>query len=205
MECVDRPWGKKVIPVLWIFYVKVDEFGNVTRFEARLVANVCRQIPRIDADEDFAPTSSFGARRGFLSVAARDYEVHQVDIKTAFLHEESKEGVYVTQPHGFENGDLRVVCRLNKALYALKQSPHACHKKLGTEMSAMEFEACKSDAGDYVRRKEGAEPIYILVYVDDLLITCKILGLVNWFKNFFKRKFTIHGLDGKSRTSLGAR
>jgi hypothetical protein len=87
MEYVERPWGKKVIPVHWIYSAKVDKFGNVLRFKARLVAQGCRQIPGVDVDEVFAPTSSFAARRVILSVVAqRDYEIHQVDIKTAFLN-----------------------------------------------------------------------------------------------------------------------
>ena len=110
----------------WIYSAKVDNFGNVLRFKARLVAQRCRQIPGVDVDEVFAPTSSFAARRVILSVAAqRDYEIHQVDIKTAFLNGDLEEEVYVTQPPGFENGDSRIVCKLNKALYGLKQSPRA--------------------------------------------------------------------------------
>jgi hypothetical protein len=87
MAYVERPWGKKVIPVHWIYSAKVDNVGNVLRFKARLVAQGCRQIPGVDVDEVFAPTSSFAARRVILSVAAqRGYEIHQVDIKTAFLN-----------------------------------------------------------------------------------------------------------------------
>ncbi len=84
--------------------------------------------------------------------AAKDYEVHQVDIKTAFLNGDLEEEMYVTQPRGFENGDPRVVCKLNKALCGLKQPPRAWHKKLDAEMSTLGFEACKSDAGVYVRK-----------------------------------------------------
>ncbi len=104
--------------------------------------------------------------------AAKDFEVHQVDIKTAFLNGDLEEEVFVTQPPGFENGDPRVVCKLNKALYGLKQSPRAWHKKLDAEMSSLGFVACKSDAGVYVRKREVEESMYILVYVDDLLIIC---------------------------------
>jgi hypothetical protein len=203
MDYVERPWGKKVIPVHWIYSAKVDNFGNVLRFKARLVAQGCRQIPGVDVDEVFAPTSSFAARRVILSVAAqRDYEIHQVDIKTAFLNGDLEEEVYVTQPPGFENGDPRIVCKLNKALYGLKQSPRAWHKKLDAEMGALGFVACKSDAGVYVRKREGEKPLFILVYVDDLLIICKDLSLVEWFKELLKSKFTIHDL-GEVKDFLG--
>jgi hypothetical protein len=112
MEYVPRPHGHKVIPVHWIFSVKMDAHGNVVRFKARLVAQGCRQIPGVDVMEVFAPTSSYGARRALLAVAAREgLEIHQVDVKTAFLNGELEEEVYVTQPPGFENGDRNTVCR----------------------------------------------------------------------------------------------
>jgi hypothetical protein len=203
MEYAPRPRGDKVIPVHWIYSVKSDEFGNVTRFKARLVAQGCRQIPGIDVDEVFAPTSSFGARRALLSVAAaKDYEIHQVDIKTAFLNGDLEEDVYVTQPPGFENGDDRVVCKLRKALYGLKQSPRAWHKRLDTELTQMGFKACKSDAGVYVRQRKGEEPMFVLVYVDDLLIVSKDLTLIVNFKALLQTKFSIHDM-GEVKDFLG--
>jgi hypothetical protein len=94
------------------------------------------------------------------------------------------------------------VCKLNKALYGLKQAPRAWHKKLDAEMGALGFVACKSDAGVYVRKREGEKPLFILVYVDDLLIICKDLSLVEWFKELLKSNFTIHDL-GEVKDFLG--
>lgn len=75
MEYVHSQTGHKVIQVHG--YVKVDEFGNIMRFKSRLMAQGCSQIPGIDVDEVFAPTSSFGARRALLAVAAaKDFEIH---------------------------------------------------------------------------------------------------------------------------------
>jgi hypothetical protein len=71
MEFVPRPHGHKVIPVHWIFYMKMDAHGHVLRFKARLVAQGCRQIPGVDVMEVFAPTSSYGSRRALLAVAAQ--------------------------------------------------------------------------------------------------------------------------------------
>lgn len=130
-------------------------------------------------DEVFAPTSSFGARRAPLTVAvARDFEVHQMDIKTAFLNGELEEEVYDTHPPGFDNGDPRVVCGLKKALYlyGLKQAPRAWHKTLSDKLRNMGYEVCKSDAGVYVRTDENNETSYMLVYVDDLLIVSNLQG-----------------------------
>jgi Reverse transcriptase (RNA-dependent DNA polymerase) len=98
MEYVHRVPGMKVIPVHWIYSLKTDEQGKVLRFKARLVAKGCMQVLGVDVGEVFAPVSTYGARRAILCKAARDnLEVHQVDIKTAFLHGVLEEEVYVTQ------------------------------------------------------------------------------------------------------------
>jgi hypothetical protein len=203
MEYVPRQRGQKVIPVHWIFSVKVDEFGNITRFKARLVAQGCRQIPGIDVDEVFAPTSSFGARRALLAVAAaKDYEIHQVDIKTAFLNGELEEDVYVTQPPGFDNGNPNVVCKLKKALYGLKQAPRAWHKTLNEKLQTMGYGVCKSDAGVYVTTDQHGAKSYILVYVDDLLIISKTQQEISDCKSKLLTDFKIHDL-GEVKDFLG--
>jgi hypothetical protein len=105
MEYVPRPHGHKVIPVHWIFSVKTDAHGNILRLKARLVAQGCRQIPGVDVMEVFAPTSTYGSRRALLAVAAKErFEIHQVDVKTAFLNGELEEEVYVTQAPGLRMG-----------------------------------------------------------------------------------------------------
>jgi len=201
-EYVDRQRGKKVIPVHWIYSVKVDEFGNVIRYKARLVAQGCRQVQGIDVDEVFAPTSSFGARRTLLTKAAQeDLEIHQVDIKTAFLNGDLEEEVYVTQPPGFENGGPQV-CRLKKALYGLKQAPRAWYKTLDGILEKHGFKACMSDAGIYVSVDGTENPVYLALFVDDMLIVCKDLDKVLAFKGILGKEFAIHDL-GEVKDFLG--
>jgi Reverse transcriptase (RNA-dependent DNA polymerase) len=185
----------KVVSVHWNFSAKVDAEGNVLRYKARLVTQGCRQIPRVDVDEVFAPTSSFGDRRTILCKAAREnLEVHQLDIKTAFLNGDFEEEVYVSQPPGFHNGDDGVVYRLNKALYGLKQSPRAWHKTLNASLKKLGFHPCQSDSGVYISRNKGASPIYLLIYVDDFLIVSKSLLQVLWVKTKLAEDFTVHDL-----------
>jgi Reverse transcriptase (RNA-dependent DNA polymerase) len=110
MSEVPRHADMKVIPVHWIFFVKVGLEGNVIRYKARLVAQGCRHVTGVDVDEVFAPISRFGARRAILCKAAReDLEVHHLDMKTAFLYGDLEEEVYVSQLPGFHNGNDRVV------------------------------------------------------------------------------------------------
>jgi Reverse transcriptase (RNA-dependent DNA polymerase) len=195
MTAVPRTPGMKVIPVHWIYSAKVDCEGNVLRYKARLVDDGCRQIPGVDVDEVFAPTSSFGARRAILCKAAReDLEVHQLDIKTAFLNEELEEEVYVTQPPGFHNGDYGLVYRLNKALYGLKQAPRAWHKSLNASLRKFGIHPRQSDAGVYVSGNKSSSHIYLLTYVDDFLIVSKCLLQVQWVKTKLAENFTVHDL-----------
>jgi len=203
MEYVERPRGHKVIPVHWIFSVKTDAHGNVMRFKARLVAQGCRQIPGVDVDEVFAPTSSYGSRRTLLATAAaKNMEIHQVDIKTAFLNGDLEEEVYVTQPPGFDNGDPNIVCRLHKALYGLKQAPRAWHKVLNEKLLSMGYEVSKSDAGVYIKRHEDGELSYMLVYVDDLLIVAMGAEEIVQVKRELLASFKIHDL-GEVKDFLG--
>jgi hypothetical protein len=199
---VERPKHRKVIPVHWIYSVKVDEHGNVIRYKARLVAQGCRQIDGIDVNEVFAPTSSFGARRVLLSKAAQeDLEIHQVDIKTAFLNGELEEEVYVSQPPGFCNGGTQV-CRLNKALYGLKQAPRAWYQKLDATLAKHGYKPCMSDAGIYISERPGEAPMFLVLFVDDMLLICKEIDRVLAFKEAIASEFAIHDL-GEVKDFLG--
>ena len=99
-----EPW-MKVIPCKWVFVVKPDENGVHIRFKARLVAGGHRQTEGVDYDETFAPVSRLSTLRTLLAVSAnRGWRVHQIDIKTAFLHADIDTDVYMRQPPG-------LVCR----------------------------------------------------------------------------------------------
>ncbi len=105
-EYVDKPSEAKVIPLIWVYAIKSDEFGDVVRFKARLVAQGCRQRLGVDYTETFAPVNSHTTRSVLLSLAdVQDLEIQQVDIKTAFLNGVLEEEVYVSQPPGFQNGN----------------------------------------------------------------------------------------------------
>ncbi|GJT13920.1 retrovirus-related pol polyprotein from transposon TNT 1-94 [Tanacetum coccineum] len=118
----------KIIALKWIYKVKLDEYGDVLKNKARVVAKGFRQEEGLGFEESFALVARLEAIRIFLANAAsKNMTVHQMDVKTAFLNGELKEEVYVSQPKGFVDPDRpHYVYHLKKALYGLKQAPRAC-------------------------------------------------------------------------------
>nr|GEX01543.1 retrovirus-related Pol polyprotein from transposon TNT 1-94 [Tanacetum cinerariifolium] len=116
-----------IIALKWIYKVKLDEYADVLKNKARLVAKGYRKEKGIDFEESFAPVAHIEAIRIFIANAtSKNMTIYQMDVKTAFLNEELKEKVYVSQPKAFVDPDHPTrVYRLKKALYDLKQDPRA--------------------------------------------------------------------------------
>ncbi|GJU29628.1 retrovirus-related pol polyprotein from transposon TNT 1-94 [Tanacetum coccineum] len=131
-ELVDKPFGKNVIKLKWLWKNKKDEDQTVIRNKARLVAKGYAQEEGIDFEESFAPVARLEAVRIFVAYAAyKSFPIYQMDVKTAFLNGPLKEEVYVAQPDGFVDPDHpEKVYRLRKALYGLKQAPRAWYDEL---------------------------------------------------------------------------
>ncbi|GJW32151.1 retrovirus-related pol polyprotein from transposon TNT 1-94, partial [Tanacetum coccineum] len=131
-ELIDKPFGKNVIKLKWLWKNKKDEDQTVIRNKARLVAKGYAQEEGIDFEESFAPVARLEAVRIFVAYAAhKSFPIYQMDVKTAFLNGPLKEEVYVAQPDGFVDPDHPdKVYRLRKALYGLKQAPRAWYDEL---------------------------------------------------------------------------
>ena len=111
---VDPPDGVRPIECKWIYKKKTDADGNITVYKARLVAKGFRQIQGIDYGETFSPVAMLKSVRILLVIAAYfDYEIWQMDVKTAFLNGKLTEDVYMTQPEGFDDpASAGKVCKL---------------------------------------------------------------------------------------------
>ena len=121
---IDPNDGLKTIGCKWVFKKKTDMDGNVHTFKARLVAKGFRQTHGIDYDETFSPVAMLKSIRILLAIVAYyDYEIWQMDVKTAFLNGNLLEDVYMTQPEGFASPENSgKVCKLQRSIYGLKQA-----------------------------------------------------------------------------------
>ncbi|KAK1697306.1 hypothetical protein QYE76_014003 [Lolium multiflorum] len=125
---VEKPKEcRNVIGTKWIFKNKQDEFGNIVRNKARLVAQGFSQVEGIDFGETYAPVARLESIRILLAYASHhNFKLQQMDVKSAFLNGPLHEEVYVKQPPGFEDLNFpNHVYKLDKALYGLKQAPRA--------------------------------------------------------------------------------
>eukprot|EP00253_Pinus_taeda_P024412 PITA_24412 len=129
-----------------------------------------------------------------LSLAASfKWEVHQMDIKSTFLHGDLHEEIYMEQPTGFIQTDSSLVCQLNKSLYGLKQAPQAWHAKMDRFLLETGFSRCHSDNIVYTR-KVRKSLIILVLYVDDLILTSSDPNLINHVKSNRKKKFEMTDL-----------
>jgi len=167
-----KPENRKVIGCKWVYRIKTDADGKVTRYKARLVAKGYSQQPGLDYGDTFAPVTRLESIRLLLGIAAlNDWEIRQVDVKTAYLYGDLDEEIYMEPPPGLKVPDGHVL-RLVKALYGLKQAGRQWHAKLKSTLSTYDLKQIVSDPNTYVAHKvvDGKPCILVLpVYVDDLL------------------------------------
>ena len=131
-ELVPPPEGKNIVGSKWVLKMKRNSDGSLDCFKARLVAQGYTQTHGIDYEEVFAPVAKYSTIRSLLTLAnAHDLEVHQLDVKTAFLNGSVEHDIYMSQPEGFIDPNRpNYVCKLNKSIYGLKQSARCWNSTL---------------------------------------------------------------------------
>ena len=121
------PEGKKAIGCKWVYKIKCNANGSLSRDKACLVAKGYAQTYGIDFEETFSPVAKMATVRAVIAMAAaKRWDLHQMDVKNSFLDGELQEEVYMEQPEGYVHPKFPdYVCKLKKALYGLKQEPRA--------------------------------------------------------------------------------
>ncbi|KAK8696315.1 hypothetical protein V6N13_001451 [Hibiscus sabdariffa] len=168
---VEPPEGVKPIGCKWGFKKKTDMDGNVQTYKGRLVAKGFRQIHGVDHDETFSHVAIIKSIRILLAIAAfHDYEIWQMDVKTAFLNGKLEEDVYMTQPEGFVTPrNATKVCKLQRSIYGLKQASRSWNLRFNDAIK--EFGFIRNEDEPCVYKKISGS------IVSYLILSRRLLGL----------------------------
>lgn len=181
----NLPVGSVPLDGKWVYKIKRGPNGEINRYKARWVVRGFQQREEIDYHETFASVvKPMSYKAIFAIAAAHDWEVHQMDVKTAFLYGNVQENIYVKQPTGYAGTDISKVCKLRKALYGLKQSSHIWYHTLAQFLMSLGLKAINADLSVFA--KKG---VIIAIYVDDLLLTGSSMDEINKLKLALSQKF----------------
>ena len=135
------------------------------------MANGYSQQQGIDFTEVFAPVARMDTVRLILALAAcRGWTIFQLDVKSAFLHGELNEDVYIDQPKGYiKKGSEHKVYKLHKTLYGLKQAPRAWFSRIESHFTEEGFSKCPNEQTLFTKRNSEGKLLIVSIYVDDLI------------------------------------
>jgi hypothetical protein len=205
---VELPEGRKSLPSHWVYKIKRDGAGNVQRFKARLVCGGNQQIEGIDYQATYAATDHLGHDWLALAIAAiYDLEIHQMDVCTAFLGVDLEEEIYMHPPQGYfrlvQTERLtktlrKMVLRLSKSRYGLKQSSHVWYGTFKDFVILIGFVASRVEGGLFVLHNKDQHIVPVVVlYIHDLLIIANE-GLIGQINDQMKKRFRMHDLGSVS-------
>ena len=198
---VEAPPDRKIINSKWVFKIKCGPNREIDKYKARLVTKGYTQVEGLNYTDTFAPVTKFTTICSLLALAAQhDLEVHQIDVKAAFLNGELDEEIYLCPPPGFRDNP-KVVWRLLHALYGLKQASKAWYDTLRKTFESLGFTCSEADHSLFYKDKDG-DLLVVAVYVDNKLIFSKNLDAIKHLKSQLSDHFEITDL-GEARWILG--
>lgn len=164
--------SQNVVTSRWLFTTKYLANGEVDRPKGRLVARGFNERDGVDYAETFSPVIKSKTIRTVLDIAVKNnWSIKQLDVNNAFLQGDLADKVYMSQPAGFIDPDKPdYVCRLNKPIYGLNQAPRAWYQALKLHLPNGGFTNSDADTSLFIRRT-CTSSTYVLVYVDDILVT----------------------------------
>ena len=199
-ELVPPPHDKNIVGSKWVFKVKRNADGTVQKFKARLVAQGYTQSPGIDYDEVFAPVVRYTSIRSLLAVAnICNWEIHQMDAKTAFLQGDLNEEIYMRQPNGFVDPDKPdYVCKLNKGIYGLKQAARCWNNSINSYLLSHGYKKSTADPCVYIKTVKSQDGtvhfVMIAIYVDDMLFFSNNTEMLEKEKREIAKEFQVEDL-----------
>ena len=195
-ELVNLPPENKPIGHKWIFKRKLRPDGTIDKYKAHLVAKGYIQKEGLDYFDTYSPVARITSIRLLIAITSvYNLEIHQMDVKTAFLNGELDEEIYMEQPEGFiVKGQEKKVCKLIKSLYGLKQASTQWHEKFDHNMLTNGFVINENDKCIYVKQTKNA-CVIVCLYVDDMLILGTNKDVINSTKKMLNSSFDMKSLE----------
>ena len=196
------PEGRKTVGGRWVYSIKEDNDGR-EQYKARFVAKGYSQRAGIDYGETFSPTANLTSVRVVMQKAAQENLVlHQMDVKTAYLHAPIDRDIYMDQPEGYEKVGENLVCKLEKSLYGLKQSGRNWNEMLHKCLINDNFTQNPADHCVYTKESKQAGKVIIVIWVDDLIIAANNTRSLEQVKAMLSTRFKMKDL-GRLKHFLG--
>ena len=192
----EAPPRANIIGSKWVLKVKKDAASNIVCYKACLVTQGFSQIGGVDYNDTYAPVAKLASTRAVIAIANHlDFEMHQIDIKGAYLNGElqDNEVLYMQHPPGYKSPDASThVLHLVKTLYRLKQSGRCWYQKLSSVFKSLGFTQCSVDQAVYFKVvvTKGKLTV-VVVHVDDCTIIANTICLINELKAGLSKHFEV--------------
>jgi hypothetical protein len=199
-KIVPHPEGRKVVGSKWVFRIKHRPNGEIQKYKARIVAQGFMQIEGVNYNETFAPVTKLSSIRAILAIGAElNLEVHQMDIKSAYLNADLNKEISMVPPPGFDIPEGMVLC-LNKAVYGTKQGGRMWYIDIHTMLEEMGYTHLECDHAVFICVRDSILSI-ITLYIDDISMAGN-LTTISTDKEELKEKYQMTDL-GKMSWILG--
>ena len=196
------PTGQHTIGTKWVFKIKRKADGSIDKYKARLVAKGFKQKYGIDYTETFSPVVKYVTLRMVIAITKYfGWTLDQLDVVTAFFYGEMKEKAFCAIPEGVDVDDSFDCFELVKAIYGLEQASRVWNETFDEFVCSVGFQVSDFDPCLYLKVSSG-QCVFLLVYVDDVLVTGSSTEMIARTKNDLKTRFEMTD-SGKCAFVLG--
>jgi hypothetical protein len=198
-DLVELPRNRKILGCKWVYKLKKGVDNKVQRYKERLVAKGYSQKEGIDFHEIFSRVVKIVLIQSVLALdALLDLELEQLDVKTAFLHGDLDEEIYMEQLEGLvQNRNKKFVCRIHKSLYSLRQMPRKWYKKFDSFMVRHNYTRSEYDHCVNFKKFNNGIFIILVLYVEDMILARKIITEINRLKDQMAKTFDMKYLGAE--------
>jgi hypothetical protein len=187
---IDSFKNRRVFRDKWIYKIKRNEHDEILRYKARWVICDFEQIERLNYTKTFVSMiKSMSYKTMYVIIDVNDWKIEQMNVKIAFLYDKIHENVFVVQFTKFEQ-KINQICKLNKALYELKQSSRIWFETLTKFLFFLDYVSLNVEFNVFMKND-----IMIVIYVNDLIFTEFNLAIIFWLKNVLNDWFKMSDLN----------